>query len=246
MIHVAVVRTGYIFISAHTYATTQFFYAQEHGSSTSLSGEKSQWNFTVASIHLQLHKNELSCSLHLLQLCTEQADSKHDIEVLTAVLLKMQLTGTWQFQKGEWKECSAFIFRVKQSKKMFCLECLTLTSKALWSFQISELLVKQHSITSQKTCNFLYTKCYRLLSVILTWPCKAVTPYLDSVQQLLWVIFSSVESHLYQIHQPERITKSQNYVCTSRSHITSSIGEILSSCIHHLPQQPVPSDPPSS
>lgn len=102
MIHVAVVRTGHIFVSAHTHATTLFFCAQEHGSSTALSGEKSQWTFIEARIGLQLHKNELSCSYHLLKMCTVQVDSKRDIWGPHSNAAKDKFVWMWQFQKGEW------------------------------------------------------------------------------------------------------------------------------------------------
>lgn len=103
MIHVAVVRTGHMFVSAYTHATTLFFCTQEHGLYISLSGEKSQWTFREASISLQLHNNKLSCFYHLLKTCTMQVDSKHDIWSLHSSAAKDILV--WdvaQFQKGEW------------------------------------------------------------------------------------------------------------------------------------------------
>lgn len=209
MIHVAVVRTGHIFVSAHTHAMTLFSCAQEHGSSTSLSGEKSQWTFREASIGLQLHNNKLTCFYHLLKMCTMQVDSKCDIWGLHSSAAKDILV--WdvaQFQKGEWMPTlwrNAVISSSGASNQR---------SYSAWTASPyhGTLILQNINDTCQATKHHISEDVHLLIHKMLqaAWCHFNMTlyPYLDSVQKLLWVIFSSVGSHLYQIHQPARITTS--------------------------------------
>lgn len=251
MIHVAVVRTGHIFVSVHTHATNLFFCTQEHGSSISLSGDKNQWTFREASIGLQLYNNELSCFYYLLKMCTVQVDSKHDIWGPHSSTAKDILV--WdvaQFQKGErmrtlWRNA---VLSSSGSSNQRSYSAWTAWPRISRHFNPSQ---HQRYLSSNKASHHISAEdahllIHKILQVAWCHFNMTLYPYLDSVQKLLWVIFSSVGSHLYQIHQPARITTSYSYICISRCHITSSTGQILSSCIHQLPQQPVPSDPPSS
>jgi len=74
------------------------------------------------------------------------------------------------------------------------------------------LILQNINVTCQATKHHISEDVHLLIHKMLqaAWCHFNMTlyPYLDSVQKLLWVIFSSVGSHLYQIHQPARITTS--------------------------------------